>query len=570
MKLQTERLENHKAQFTIEIEADQLEDAKLRAARSISRRVRIKGFRKGKAPYRLVAQYVGESAILEEAVETLGDTLYKQALDESEVLPYAPGAFEDFKLEPVPTFIFSVPLQPEVDLKGYSEVRLDFEVPTVSAEEIDEILNQLQMRDLEVIDDDVEVTAAGNRVIIDVESVFADGEPADEVTDNELAEVAEDALISEGDGEPADEVTDNKLAEAAEDALSSEGDVDQSQTEDDESPPIPKQGDTFVNDQDRQIILDPNQDPFMHGFVENLLEVERGSDVEFELTIPDDDLDTTIVGRRVSFLVTVKKIEEIAIPDLDDEFARQVSRSRGDEELDLAGLREATREELESSALQNAEAQYSSEVLQQIVENAEIHYPELMLDEHINEMIREFEQNLSQQNMKLEDYLRLTNSSADELRKQYRERATQSLRQTLVLREFVSAQAIDISDNQFEQHLDSLVAGYGMNEELRPVFNSEPMSSNIRNNLMMTYVNAHLLALGQGQDPADAVAEVDARRKAEMQRLQERRQRREQYETEAAADDAQDAAAEDAEAAVVPDMPPTADTQDPEVEAGKA
>ena len=102
MNLQTERVDNHRAQLTIEIEAEQLESAKKQAARKISRSVRIKGFRKGKAPYRLVAQYVGEAAILEEAVDTLGGELYKQALQESELLPYGPGAIEDFKIEPVP------------------------------------------------------------------------------------------------------------------------------------------------------------------------------------------------------------------------------------------------------------------------------------------------------------------------------------------------------------------------------------------------------------------------------------------------------------------------------------
>ena len=152
MNLQTERIENHRAQFTIEIETDQLEDAKRRAARKISRQVRIKGFRKGKAPYKLVVQRVGEGAVLEEALESLGDVLYKQALDESEVTPYGPGAFEDFQLEPAPTFVFSVPLQPEVDLKDYLNVRIDFEEPAVTDEDVDNALKQLRMRHIEVLD----------------------------------------------------------------------------------------------------------------------------------------------------------------------------------------------------------------------------------------------------------------------------------------------------------------------------------------------------------------------------------------------------------------------------------
>ena len=160
MNLRTERIDNHRAQFTIEIESNQLEDAKRKAARKISRQVRIKGFRKGKAPYGLVVKHVGEGAVLEEALEDLGDALYKQALDESEVTPYGPGAFEDFKLDPAPTFMFSVPLQPEVDLKDYQDVRLDFEEPTVTESQIDAALKQMRLAQIEVLDEESRVDGA--------------------------------------------------------------------------------------------------------------------------------------------------------------------------------------------------------------------------------------------------------------------------------------------------------------------------------------------------------------------------------------------------------------------------
>ena len=179
MNLQTERIENHRAQLTVEIEAGQLESAKKQAARKISRSVRIKGFRKGKAPYRLVAQYVGEAAILEEAVETLGGELYREALNESDIVPYGPGSIDDFKDEPAPTFVFTVPLQPEVDLKAYQEVRLDFVAPDVTDEEVEQALKQLQMSEIEVLDDSVQVAEAGHRVRIAVDSEFLDGEDSE-------------------------------------------------------------------------------------------------------------------------------------------------------------------------------------------------------------------------------------------------------------------------------------------------------------------------------------------------------------------------------------------------------
>ncbi len=505
MKLQTERIENHRAQFTVEIEFERLEEAKRKAARKISRQVRIKGFRKGKAPYGLVVKHVGESAVLEEALEDLGDALYKQALEESDVTPYGPGTFDNFELEPAPTLVFSVPLQPEVDLKDYLEVRLDFEEPFLDEPELDAALNALRMRQIEVLDGEIEVTEPGHRVTISVDSEFVDGDPPDETSEIET----EDALTA-GDAEA--------------------GTSDEA--EDDAAPYIPKRGDTFINDENRQIILDPNEDPFIQGFVGNLIGVERGSDVEFELTIPDDDAEETIIGRRVSFIVTIKDIEAIAIPDLDDEFAKRVGRERGDEARDLAGLRESIREDLAREAREKAASEYSGKVLNAIVEGAEIEYPDLMLEHQIDEMIRDFEGNLQQQRLNLDEYLRLTKSSKDDLREQYRESATHALRHTLVMRELVSAQEIEISDDDFELRLDNIIVGYGDNPALRQVFDSPQMRGNIRNELVLNHLNAHLFAIGQAEDTGEAIEKLRSRMRADKERARERSERLKRFQAE--------------------------------------
>ena len=512
MNLSTERIENHRAQFTIEIEAEQLEDAKRKAARKISRQVRIKGFRKGKAPYGLVLRHVGESAVLEEALEALGDRLYKQALDESEVVPYGPGAFEDFKPEPAPTFVFTVPLQPEVDLKDYLAARVDFEEPAVTDDQVDDALKQMRMQRVQVLDAEVAVTAPGHRVTIAVDSEFLDGDPPDEDAEAPI----EDALTADSEAPAADSEED--------------------------APYVPKRGDTFVKDDNTQIILDPNEDPFTHGFVGNLIDVERGSDVEFELTIPDDDAEESIIGRRVWFVVTIKDIEAIAMPDLDDEFARQASRERGDEALDLAGLRQSLHDELMRTAQDNSRREYSAAVLRTIVDGAEINYPELMLEEHIDGMIREFEGNLRQRRLGLDDYLRMTGTTKDDLREQYRENAIRSVRHTLVMREIVDAQKIEVSDDDIEMRMESVIAGYGANPQLRKIFDTQEMRGNFRNELVMNHLDARLAAIGQGQEPGAAIDDMRARIAADAERARERRERLDRYKKE------DDAASENASA----------------------
>ena len=511
MNLQTERVDNHRAQLTIEIEAEQLESAKKLAARKISRSVRIKGFRKGKAPYRLVAQYVGEAAILEEAVDTLGGELYKQALQESELLPYGPGAIEDFKIEPVPTFVFSVPLQPEVDLKEYAEVRLDFEAPEVSDDEVDQALQQLRVRETEVLDDALQVAGLGNRVRVEVDSEFVDGDEP-EAAASEVVEREADSGADEADDD--DEDSDNGSGDSPEDY-------------------VPRKGDTFVKDENAVFILDPNEDPFMDGFVDALIGAELGSDILFELTIPDDDADENIVGRRVSFVVTLKQIESIAVPELDDAFAEKIFKNRGDEIRDLDGLRESIREDLERAALEREKSEFSAQVLQKIVEGAEIEYPQEMLEEHIDDLIEEFEDNLKQQNLNLEDYFRLTGSSRESLREQYHDRGLTSLSRTLALREFALAQDVEISDELIDLRLDAVVAGYGQSPEIRKLFDTPQMRESLHSELFLKQINARLCAIGQGEDPDAAAADMQARMAADAELAKRRSERLQEYMQEA-------------------------------------
>lgn len=508
LNLQTERIDNHRAQLTIEIEADQLERAKQKAARQISQRVRIKGFRKGKAPYRLVAQYVGEAAILEEAVESLGDDLYKRALQESEVSPYGPGTFEDFKIEPAPTFVFSVPLQPEVDLNNYQDVRVDFEEPEVGDEDVEQALQQLRMRELEVLDADCQVAEAGNRVRVAVDSEFLDGEePADDEQDSVDAGEAQTEDSEDADGEPRQAAANKE----------------------DDMPYVPRKGDTFVHDENAIVILDPNEDPFVDGFVDAILGAELGSDILFDLTIPDDDPDKTIANRRVSFVVTLKQIESIRIPELDDAFAEGISKNRGDEVTDIAGLRQTIRKDLEYAALEQAKSQYSGQVLEQIVDGADIHYPEVMLDERVDEMIKELSENLGRQNLSLKDYYRHTGNSEEALKLQYQEPARQSLGQSLVLRELVREEEVEATEAQIDLRLDLLMYGYGHTEELRKLFDTPQMRSNLGNELIFGQINERLCAIGRGQDPDKAIESYDERLRADVKEAQERHERLQGY-----------------------------------------
>ena len=121
------------------------------------------------------------------------------------------------------------------------------------------------------------------------------------------------------------------------------------------------------------------------------------------------------------------------------------------------------------------------------------------------------------------------------------------------MRELVRVQEIEISDEALEMRLNNVVAGYASSPEVRKIFDSPQMRGNIRNELVMNHINAHLVAIGMGEDPSALIDDMQSRMAADTERARERRERLQRYREE-------DAAGGDAEAALMPrleaDAPP--------------
>lgn len=142
-EVKKEILDSHEALLEVTFEPEAVEDAKREAAREISREINIPGFRKGRAPYGKVVQYVGEPAILQEAVEHLIEAHYVEFLEKADVASYGPGDFVDMEPSPL-TLKIRVPLEPTVELGDYRSLREDWTAPTVSDEELEQILAQVR------------------------------------------------------------------------------------------------------------------------------------------------------------------------------------------------------------------------------------------------------------------------------------------------------------------------------------------------------------------------------------------------------------------------------------------
>jgi trigger factor len=169
LKIEKTVEENHEAKLVVEVDSEKLDSYKRRAARKISQRGKIPGFRPGKAPYDMVARTYGEQAILEQAIDNFVDAEYSNILKEADVEPGASGSLESIdSLEP-PKLTFRVPLAPEVDLGDYRSIRLSYEWTAPDEKAVEAAIEDL--RQMYATTENVEREAqVGDYVLVDVKS----------------------------------------------------------------------------------------------------------------------------------------------------------------------------------------------------------------------------------------------------------------------------------------------------------------------------------------------------------------------------------------------------------------
>lgn len=176
MNVTTEPRDNRQLLLTIEVPQERVDAALAQAARRLSQKYKIPGFRPGKAPRDVVERMVGKQALLEEVVDDLGPKVYKEALDTHSIEPYGMGEMEDFSLEPM-VFKMVVPLAPIIELGNYKSLRVPYLEPTVDEHELEHQLEHIRDNNaiVEPVDDDA-VAEANMVATVDIEGTV-DGEP---------------------------------------------------------------------------------------------------------------------------------------------------------------------------------------------------------------------------------------------------------------------------------------------------------------------------------------------------------------------------------------------------------
>jgi trigger factor len=175
VKVTTEPRDNRQMALTIEVEPERVEAALAKASKRLQQKYKIPGFRPGKAPRNVVEQMLGKQALYDEAIDELGQEVYKEAIEQENIDPFGPGSMEDMQLDPL-VLKMLVPLAPAVKLGDYKSVRVPYEEPKVDEHDVEHQLEHVRENQA-IIEPAGDVPADNNMVAtVDVESTV-EGKP---------------------------------------------------------------------------------------------------------------------------------------------------------------------------------------------------------------------------------------------------------------------------------------------------------------------------------------------------------------------------------------------------------
>ncbi|MCY9188749.1 trigger factor [Bacillus mojavensis] len=204
--------------------------------------------------------------------------------------------------------------------------------------------------------------------------------------------------------------------------------------------------------------LEVGSGSFIPGFEDQLVGLEAGAEKDVEVTFPEEYHAEDLAGKPAVFKVKIHEIKAKELPELDDEFAKDI-----DEEVEtLAELTEKTKKRLEEAKENEADAKLREELVLKASENAEIDVPQAMIDTELDRMLKEFEQRLQMQGMNLELYTQFSGQDEAALKEQMKEDAAKRVKSNLTLEAIAKAENLEVTDEEVDAELSKMAEAYNM------------------------------------------------------------------------------------------------------------
>ena len=391
MSLQVEKLEKNMAKLTIEVSAEDLDKAMEKAYQKQKSRISLPGFRKGKAPRKMIESMYGKGVFMEDAVNSLVPQEYTKALGECDLEIVSQPEINVTQMEPGKALIFTadVAVKPEVTLGDYKGVEVPKSEIAVTDEEVDAEVKKEQDKNARTVAVEDRAAANGDITTIDFEG-FVDG-------------VA------------------------------------------------------FEGGKGTDYALTLGSGTFIPGFEDQLVGANTGDHVEVKVTFPEEYQAKELAGKEAVFQCDVKKIETKEVPELDDEFAKDVS------EFDtLAEYKEDVKKNLTEKKEKEARTAKENAAVDKAIENAQMDIPELMTKTECRQMMDDFSRRMQQQGLSMEQYFQFTGQSMDKMMEDMKPQALKRIQTRLVLEKVAEAENIQPSEEEITEEIQKMADAYKM------------------------------------------------------------------------------------------------------------
>ena len=406
----TEKQEHSVVALTIEITKAELEAAKDKAFKKSGKNITVPGFRKGKAPRKMIEKLYGEGVFFEEAFNILYPEAMEMAVEKSGIKPVGRADVDlgDPAEEGGLTIIAKVPVEPEVELGEYKGIEVEKETVKVLQADVKAELNRMAQRNART--ETVERKAKKNDTVdIDFEG-FVDGVPFE-------GGKAEHHELTLGSG------------------------------------------------------------AFIPGFEDQLIGCKTGDEKDVVVTFPEEYHAKELAGKEATFKCKVHKVEETILPEIDDEFAKDVSDTC--ETLD--DLKKEITERLKAERQEAADNAFEEKVLDAVIDGMKADIPAAMIDAQVDTIVQDFGYRLQMQGMGLEQYLKMTGTEMGAFRAMFKDQAERQVKTRLALQKVVELEGITVSDKELEEEYAKMAEQYKMEvEKVKAIVSKEALEGDLK------------------------------------------------------------------------------------------
>lgn len=389
-----EDLGNNQAKLTFTADAATLEEALKFSYNKNKNRVQIQGFRKGKAPRKLIEAQYGKQIFYDDAINHILPDAYRKAAEESDldIVSRPEIDVENLDEKTGVTFIATVFLKPVAAVHDYRGLTYKKTDTSVSEEEIMDELNKDREKN------------------------------AREIT-----------------------VTDRPIKEGDIATINYKGYKDD----------VP-----FEGGEAKDYELKIGSKTFIDTFEDQLIGHSVGDDVDVRVTFPEEYHAPNLAGQPVRFDVEITDIKEIELPELDDDFAADISEFETLEEY-----KASLRDKLETAKKDNEKVETENQVAEALLEKTEVTVPQAMIESQIDSMVQSFANQIKSHGLSLDVYLQYAGQTMESLREMYAEQASTQVRVRLALEAVAKAEGMSISDEEVDAELTRMSEEYEMPKE---------------------------------------------------------------------------------------------------------